>query len=53
MNVTPQDGEDLDEACANLWRWIQRGGFEPAWGKHVLAAGYYRCQAVQLQRAFD
>jgi len=43
-------GDDLDDDCAALFNWIERGGFEPDWSKYPLAASYYQCRVVACKR---
>ncbi len=40
----------LDEACHDLWTWLQGGGFAPRWGDEPLATSYYDTRAY-VERA--
>lgn len=36
-----REGEEVDEACETLSKWIRDGGFEPAWDLHRLGMAYF------------
>lgn len=40
-------GQEVDEACEDLWRWLGRGGFEPDWKKYSIATGHCRSRVQQ------
>ena len=40
------EGDEVDTLCQDLFDWLARGGFEPAWEKHELGTSYYRCREV-------
>ena len=44
------EGESVDEYCKFLYDWLKGGGFAPDWNKYPLAADYYKCRKVYMDR---
>jgi len=40
-------GQECDDACEDLWRWLSRGGFDPDWKKYRIATGHYLSRVQQ------
>ena len=40
--VLDGDYEEADEACEDLYEWLERGGYEPTWVNSTAGARYYR-----------
>ena len=39
-------GDEVDEWCADIFDWIDSGGYEPEWSKYPLATSYAKCRYV-------
>ena len=45
-----KSGDCVDQWCADLQTWLDKGGFEPEWHEYELGSAYFRCWKVQELR---
>jgi len=48
-----KSGDEVDQWCRDLIKWIAKGGFEPDWNKYKLGTSYYKCRVISERRRPD
>lgn len=45
-----ETGDEVDYMVEDLFRWIEKGGFEPDWSRYPLGTSYYRSRVAGAKR---